>query len=730
MPNEKAESTSTGPASMSDAERAESITRAFATAPDPTDHRAVWTFGHTLIERGCTVLFVLPGTKVPADVRPHGQRTRRLPPERPGDVGTVGPTEPRGGGVYQATNDPNEFNRQFRTYTKEHGKGCAINLAIVPGPSRLVVVDADTPEQVAAFVAATGLADATPTVRSPGKLTADGEWAHRDGGHWWFVVPEGVELPADRVKSMTAEGDWAVFWGPGKYVLIPPSRRPEGDYTCAGAVATLPSTLGTLILDHITARTERAARARERIATGELDTVQRWGASMPWHEILAPTQWVNTGRAYTCGCDIWTAPGLHGTERSAIAHEPGCEAFDSPDPPLYCFTDHDREPFETVIARTGRQTVTRLEAFAAIHHNDDLGAAMTALGIRRASGLSVDYDHAPPGHEADENGAGPGGLFVNIAEVLSGGGVPKAVPTILTRADGKCLFYPGKVNLLFGDPETAKTWIALAAGGEVLDGGGRFVFVDMDHNGVETTVERLVMLGGDTTVLADPARFLYVEPEDSDHLLAVVGHLTAWEPTMALLDSVGELLPLMGANSDRNDDVTTAFNVTASPLARAGAGVVLIDHLAKNAESRRLGPVGAYGKTRIINGTMVRVFRQEQFTPGRGASSPDSTTERARCQSEDSARRTRPGVAGAGPTMRAIRSPISSASCLSPAVKPLLKSRLRSLPTTRFVTSRICVSDAQGNRSSIALSRVSCSPIPITVTTPDYASDSSGRCNT
>ncbi|MGJ6122974.1 AAA family ATPase [Mycolicibacterium sp. Y3] len=218
----------------------------------------------------------------------------------------------------------------------------------------------------------------------------------------------------------------------------------------------------------------------------------------------------------------------------------------------------------------------------------------------------------------EQHGVGPGGLFVNIAAVIDGNAALKAMPSVLARTDDKCLFYKGKVNLLFGDPETAKTWIALAAGAEVLCAGRRFVFIDMDHNGVDTTVERLHMLGIAHEVLADPSRFLYLEPEDKSQLCAAVGHLRIWAPDLALLDSVGELLPLMGASSNSNDEVTAAFRAVVAPLAKAGAAVVLIDHLAKNAESRRLGPVGAYGKTRIFNGAMVRVFRVVQFTPGQG----------------------------------------------------------------------------------------------------------------
>jgi hypothetical protein len=304
-------------------------------------------------------------------------------------------------------------------------------------------------------VAAVGLADATPTVRSPGQIDSDGTtWAHSDGGHWWFVLPEGVELP-ERPQTMNAEGGYAVTWGRGKYVLIPPSVRPEGPYVLAGTVEPLPATLGTLILDHITARTERAARTRERITSGDLDAVQRWGAEITWDDILAPTQWVNTGTTYSgCGCDLWTAPGLHASERSAVAHEPGCSAFDRPDPPFYCFTDHDREPFETVIAHTGRPTVTRLEAFAAIHHDNDIGAAMTALGIDLTPDLSVDFD--PQGRPSDI-GPTPKGRVLRMTAAAD---IADDVPTWAWEHDGYGRIIRAAVCTFAGRPGAGKSTAA------------------------------------------------------------------------------------------------------------------------------------------------------------------------------------------------------------------------------------------------------------------------------
>jgi hypothetical protein len=200
-------------------------------------------------------------------------------------------------------------------------------------------------------------------------------------------------------------------------------------------------------------------------------------------------------------------------------------------------------------------------------------------------------------------------------------GIPEPPrPTICRRTDGVGLFYPGQVCNLFGDPESGKTWLGLAAVTETLAEGEAAAVLDLDHNGPEQTVNRLLQLGADPEMIRDPELFRYVEPEDKAHLLAVVRDACQWRPVFVLLDSVGELLPTLGLNSANPDDYTQANTAVMKPLARAGACVVTLDHLAKNSESRAMGATGTTAKKRAIGGTSLRVAVHEPFTPGRGGS--------------------------------------------------------------------------------------------------------------
>jgi hypothetical protein len=189
---------------------------------------------------------------------------------------------------------------------------------------------------------------------------------------------------------------------------------------------------------------------------------------------------------------------------------------------------------------------------------------------------------------------------------------------VLQRSDGQALFYPGQVNLLFGDPEAGKTFIALAAVTEALNGTGRVLVLDLDHNGVASTVGRLLMLGASRSALADADRFRYCEPEDAGHINEVVKDCQDWQPSVAVVDSIGELLPMLGADSNSADDFTRAHTRVLNPLAISGAAVIAVDHPAKNAESRQHGPMGTGAKRRAVGGLSTRVTVSRAFTPGRG----------------------------------------------------------------------------------------------------------------
>lgn len=370
-----------------EARRATAITAALHEAPDNRDHAAVRAYLHRLCNLGLAVLFVQPGAKKPADMRTARQRNAddKAAQQAAKAAGKPNWRKTRSdSGLTLATTDRAVVDLYLTEYIRTFSSAdmpVAVNIAVEVGASGLVIIDADTPEQVSAFETACGGAASEATVSTPGARNETGEMMHHDGGHWYFVVPEDIELPAapGAMKSSTEKG-YAALWH-RRYVLIPPSTRPEGAYKPVGAVAELPDWLREQIAEHGRLRAERAARTRG--AEGDDGPVALWGASVTWAEILADAPgWSNTGKPNSCGCDDWTAPGPHSSPKSATAHEPGCSRFaDSPDPPLHLWTDHDFEPFAHCVRGAEGRTVTRLDAVAAIHYDNNIGAAMTALDL-------------------------------------------------------------------------------------------------------------------------------------------------------------------------------------------------------------------------------------------------------------------------------------------------------------------------------------------------------------
>ena len=207
--------------------------------------------------------------------------------------------------------------------------------------------------------------------------------------------------------------------------------------------------------------------------------------------------------------------------------------------------------------------------------------------------------------------------LADLTWILTGQPPAATPPTWCTRTDGTALFYNGRHNGVFGDPEGGKTWLAQVAGVEALNAGQMFAMIDVDHNGQDHTAARLLLLGARPEHIADPNRFRYYEPEDSDQLRAAVTDITRLAPAVVVIDSLGEILPMLGVKSVDNDEITAALREIVMPPAKAGSCVISVDHLPKSAEARTTGyAIGGTAKKRAVDGSYLRVEARQQPTPG------------------------------------------------------------------------------------------------------------------
>lgn len=141
--------------------------------------------------------------------------------------------------------------------------------------------------------------------------------------------------------------------------------------------------------------------------------------------------------------------------------------------------------------------------------------------------------------------------------------------------------------------------------------------IDADHNGAADTIATYLAFGIDPAILSDPSRFRYVEAHSAEHVRRVIADAAEWRPTFAILDSVGEFMPLWGLDSNSNDDYRLWHREVPAALADLGAAVHLIDHVTK-ADAPGGYAIGAGAKKGAVSGASFAVAAVEPFVPGIG----------------------------------------------------------------------------------------------------------------
>lgn len=214
---------------------------------------------------------------------------------------------------------------------------------------------------------------------------------------------------------------------------------------------------------------------------------------------------------------------------------------------------------------------------------------------------------------------------VDLGPILAGD-VTDDPPLWLARSDGNALLYAGKVHDLHSEPSVGKTWLACHAIAEVLNAGGSAMYLDYEDRPT-TIAGRLLALGVDRALLADRARFRYIDPTgaigqaERAHLAKVLGEL---DPDLVILDGVATSIARCGFDENSNSEVTRWADAAVNPLAADGAAVVLLDHVPKPSGSdtgkRARGGRGAGAKLALISGASYEVRIGRAYSRGRAGS--------------------------------------------------------------------------------------------------------------
>lgn len=178
---------------------------------------------------------------------------------------------------------------------------------------------------------------------------------------------------------------------------------------------------------------------------------------------------------------------------------------------------------------------------------------------------------------------------------LLDGDAAETRPTLLAREDGAHLLYAGKLHAVSGEPESCKGWLALHACGEAIAAGENVVYIDFE-DGPETMLRRLRELGCEARAIV--ARFAYLRPDEplGDNGRIALDNVLRDQPALVVVDGLTEVLTLEGLDLRDNVEVARWLALLPRPIARSGAAVLLIDHVAKDKDTRGRYAIGAQHK--------------------------------------------------------------------------------------------------------------------------------------
>ena len=190
-------------------------------------------------------------------------------------------------------------------------------------------------------------------------------------------------------------------------------------------------------------------------------------------------------------------------------------------------------------------------------------------------------------------------------------------PTHLQRTDGTHLFYPNRINLLFGESETGKGWVALHAIAQALAHQHPVLYIDFEDY-ADTIYRRLKLLG--TTPDQLRTYFAYIRPDhglDEPGRQALGEAVIRLQPDLVIIDGVTGAMSMHQLDTNSSTDVDQFYSLIGEPLARIGAAVVFIDHVTKSSENRGKGPIGSQHKRARVSGASYEVVSIQQIAPGR-----------------------------------------------------------------------------------------------------------------
>ncbi|CAB4215005.1 AAA domain containing protein [uncultured Caudovirales phage] len=450
------------------------------------------------------------------------------------------------------------------------------------------------------------------------------------GIHWLYRISDGPVAGNTKLARRAGANDTvevlAETRGEGGFVVIAPTGghcHPSGRgwVQVSGSAETIASVTSSeredlhalfKYFDSLPRASEALSAARTVPAAGEGQSPgDAFNAQSTWDEILLPLGWTKLWTK--AGVTHWRRPG----KREGISATTNFENTD------YFY------PFSTSTSFEAERGYSKFAVYALTAHNGDFTLAAAALKARgfgsgKVSNLQAFDISALETTQSGNTGQDPTEAGDVERTESASAWLPRPLdldaedepaPQILFRTDGSALLYAGKINALFGESESGKTWIALEAVRQELQAGHPVFYLDFEDSG-RGIANRLKAMG---VARNNFSTFRYANPDglyDMEAQAALLPLIRDVRPTLIVVDGVNAAMNLLGLDLDKNKDATQFSQVVLRPLRLWGAAVLTIDHVTKSKDSRGNYAIGAQAKRADIDGVALMVEVEMPF--GRG----------------------------------------------------------------------------------------------------------------
>lgn len=223
-------------------------------------------------------------------------------------------------------------------------------------------------------------------------------------------------------------------------------------------------------------------------------------------------------------------------------------------------------------------------------------------------------------------------------------------PSLLKTSTGNCLIYPARLNIIMGAPESMKSWTAKFTCVQQMMEGNPVIYIDCEESDGITCAERIyaIALGQKVSVetlrdwLEGPLdengsrdrskRLFFYRAEnnglDGKARAQILRIIRQYKVPFVVLDGFAAAMsshnpPL---EEDRARDVNMFLSGNVWPMVSAGAGVLVVDHIAKSSGHQNStsfqakSPRGSGAKLAAVSGVAIQasvVIAGSSWSPGK-----------------------------------------------------------------------------------------------------------------